>query len=169
MQERGFTLIETLVLVVVVGILAAIAAHNLAGLLTRQELRTAADEAFQALQTAKRRSTAERRAMVAAFRVNAGEAQWAVYPASGQPIWQNFLSDPERSKRITFTAATTLPQTNGSYQVNYTYRGWVDAEDADRQLTLGSTRITGSNAPRYCVQIRSLLGFVTTASDSECG
>jgi hypothetical protein len=25
-------------------------------------------------------------------------------------------------KRITFTAGTTLPQINGSYQVNYSYR-----------------------------------------------
>lgn len=53
-NNQGFTLIETLTIVIIIGILSAIAAPGLLGMLNRNKVNTALDEVQGALQEAQR-------------------------------------------------------------------------------------------------------------------
>lgn len=53
-NNQGFTLIETLIVVIIIGILSAIAAPGLLGMLNRNKVNTALDEVQGALREAQR-------------------------------------------------------------------------------------------------------------------
>ncbi|MEM1393437.1 MAG: type II secretion system protein [Cyanobacteria bacterium P01_H01_bin.150] len=84
-NTSGFTLIEVLVVIVMVGILSAIAAPSWLGFVARQRLNKANDSVFAALREAQREAKKNKRSYSVSFRKskdNVNVIEYAIYPTN---------------------------------------------------------------------------------------
>lgn len=84
-ESSGFTLIEVLVVVIIVGVLAAIAAPGWLGFMQQRKVNGTKDAVLQAIQEAQNKARAEKLDYSVSFRYKGGIPQIAVFPASLDP------------------------------------------------------------------------------------
>jgi prepilin-type N-terminal cleavage/methylation domain-containing protein len=154
---QGFTLLESLVIVVIVGVLAAIVVPSWNVLLTSIRLNAAQDQVLQAMQRAK--SNAKRKRTVEQFsiRTKDGIVQWALSPATPLPdesLWQNL--DPA----IQLDDETSLRSIGSIRRVQFTHEGRVNGSLG--RVTFSSKQ--GGKLKR-CVVVSTLLGTLRTGTD----
>ena len=181
-RDRGFTLIEILVVLAMVGILTAIAAPSWTSFVNNQRLTAVQSRAFSTLRLAQSYAKRDQTMWQASFRNTANFAQYAIHKAPPvTPVnpaqtywdslpWENF----EQGVRIVENETTeTPPRTNFTKKnaVPNVYR--VQFQDQGVPNGLGEIgRIVFINKNggdrRKCVIISTILGSMRTASDSEC-
>jgi prepilin-type N-terminal cleavage/methylation domain-containing protein len=157
-STNGFTLLEVLVSIIIIGILAAITVPSWLGFVNTQRLRTAQDEVYLAIRQAQSQAIKNKLTWQVSFREQNGTVQWAVHPATVNPadvIWNNL--DPN----MRLDAETSLQQENGGH-IQFDYRGNVNPPL--RRITLSSRN--GAKAKR-CVYISTILGAIRTAKEQE--
>jgi prepilin-type N-terminal cleavage/methylation domain-containing protein len=155
----GFTLSELLVVIALIGILAAISAPSWLGFYTANLLTTAQDEAFQAMRQAQLQALNTRQTWQVGFRESGNRVEWAVFmPGSTSATWQPLTS----GVRIAQTE-TTLTQSNNIYIVEFTHKGHVAPPFG--RLSFVSSR---GDQRRRCVFVSTLLGVLRKAADQEC-
>ncbi|WP_434555521.1 pilus assembly FimT family protein, partial [Prochlorothrix hollandica] len=99
-------MIELLVVILMAGILAAIAAPGWLGFLANQRLQAATDDAIGAIRLAQNTAIRRRTNYQVSFRINGNTAQFSTHPAPSNPtaanlllaaqnasVWQNFPDD----------------------------------------------------------------------------
>ncbi len=86
-QNAGFTLIEVLVVVLIVGVLATIIAPGWLAFVNRQRVNKANDAILAALQQAQREAKKNKRSYSVSFTTNSSDqvAQIAIHPSSENP------------------------------------------------------------------------------------
>ncbi|PZU98301.1 MAG: prepilin-type cleavage/methylation domain-containing protein [Pseudanabaena sp.] len=167
--SSGFTLIEVLVVMIVVGILSGIVAPSFLGFLNNQRISSAQSQAFSTLRLAQ--STAKRNQTVwqASFRNTATASQYAVHPVpSGDTTaiynalpWQNFADGTQISTTLTTFTPITNPDPD-VYRVQFKPQGTPNG--AIGKITF----ITSGSNRRKCVIISTILGALRTAEDAGC-
>ncbi|MDJ0617030.1 MAG: prepilin-type N-terminal cleavage/methylation domain-containing protein [Calothrix sp. MO_192.B10] len=183
-QSNGFTLLEALVAVFMVGIMAAIVAPGWLGFVKRQRLNKAGDLVLAALQEAQREAKKNKRNYSVSLRTNSNIPEIAVYSGStpsgwsslgeevgiqpGQVILGTNLSSTNTAASLTFNSSTT--QT-----ITFDYMGVLasktDGTASDTGLKVVVATPTSGASPsnvKRCVIIETLLGGMRTAKDSGC-
>ncbi|MCU0565351.1 MAG: type II secretion system GspH family protein [Oculatellaceae cyanobacterium Prado106] len=147
----GFTLIEVLVVVAIIGILFAISAPAWNGFLTTRNLNAAQDEILQAMRQTQSRAKQSKRIWQLSLREFNGKVQFATHPATTTPQnWQD-LATPNAKLDI---AETTLLSSNGIYRVQFTTTGGVTGQ-------LGRVTLkTNQTSTKRCIIVSTLLGTI---------
>jgi prepilin-type N-terminal cleavage/methylation domain-containing protein len=188
--QHGFTLLEVLVVVFMIGILSAIAAPGWLGFMNRQRLNKASDNLVSALQEAQRQAKRNKRNYSVSFRTNNSLPEIAIYSGTTPSNWQPFGKDVgvKQGQVIIGTnlnAANTLASPNTvafnnlttAKTITFDYMGALaaktDGSASDIGLkivvalpTTGSTT-TASNS-KQCVIFETMIGGMRTAKDTQC-
>ncbi len=174
----GYTLIEVLVVIAIVGILSAIAAPSWLAFTNRQRLNASHSSAYTAIRSAQSNAKRDKLMWQVSFRNTPDTAQWVVHPTppSGMTAaywdnlpWQNFdanvriVDDTEPQPRTTLTKLSAVPEPD-------VYRAQFNAKGEPNGLgEMGRITLTTRNGGRkVCVIISTLLGKLRSESDTDC-
>ncbi|NJK39804.1 MAG: prepilin-type N-terminal cleavage/methylation domain-containing protein [Oscillatoriales cyanobacterium RM1_1_9] len=169
-SPAGFTLTEVLSVITILGILSSIVAPGWLSFISRQQLRTANDQVYGAMQTARSNARRDRTTWEVNFREQGHRVQWAVHRADGLPIeWNNLALGVHLD-----SAETSFRKASDIYRARFNYQGCpVDGIDdectqtslrAKGRVTLGHQHL-GEN--RRCVLVSTLLGAIRTDADTS--
>jgi prepilin-type N-terminal cleavage/methylation domain-containing protein len=156
--SSGFTLLEMLIVVFLVGILSAIVTPSWLGFVNTRRLNTAQSQVYQAMREAQSQAKKEKLTWQASFREQNSTVQWAVHPATVTPtnaVWNSLDST------VSLDNETTLDLVNNVRQIQFDYIGSVKLSQLGR-VTLSSK--SGGKAKR-CVIASTILGAMRTAKD----
>jgi prepilin-type N-terminal cleavage/methylation domain-containing protein len=192
-QDPGFTLLEIIVVVLIVGILAAIAAPGWLGFVNRQRVNKANDTIVAALQEAQRQAKRTKRNYSVSFAVNSNIPQIAIYPGTTPSNWQNLGADVGiKSGQILLGANLSAVNTTAGGAISYslatpvtiTYDHMGILPNANfGPIPPGKTEPVGlkivvavpnpgnptqASAVKRCVIVNTLLGSMMTQKDGEC-
>ncbi len=156
-SSSGFTLLEILVVVVLIGILGAIAAPSWQAFVNIRRLNTAQDQVYLAMRQAQSQAKKQKLTWLASFREQNNIVQWAVHPATVNASvanWNNLDSN------VSLDGETTLQPSDGIRKVKFDYKGNVIPPLG--QITLYSPK---AGKAKRCVYVSTLLGAMRTGKD----
>jgi prepilin-type N-terminal cleavage/methylation domain-containing protein len=194
-QDAGFTLIEMMVVLLMIGILSAISAPSWLGFISQQRLNKANDGVASFIQQTQSEAKKTKRTYSVSFRVNSTTNipeymiyQGTILPSSGWISLADTISLKSREVFL-YTNLTSLAAYNtittdkqivqtatGTGTITFDNQGILANKSTglvtDTPLAIMvaaplSTGSTSSNSKR-CVIIQSLIGGIRTAKDSSC-
>ncbi|MCV3216763.1 type II secretion system protein [Plectonema radiosum NIES-515] len=193
-QNAGFTLIELIAVVVMVGILAAIAAPGWVGFTNRQRVNKANDVVLAALQDAQRQAKKKKLSYSVSFTTNNTNKvpQIAIHPSDSTPdnYWRDLGGDLEikprqillgtnlshrNTKGNSFIYASAY-NSNAPQTITFNYMGILatktDSNSSDTGLkvlvAVPNPGTTTASELKRCVIVDTLLGGMRTAKDDKC-
>jgi len=195
--QLGFTLMEVMVVVMIIGIVSAIAIPSWIGFITNQRLGDAQTTVFQAIKQAQNLARRNKQPHMAAFRnINIGQpnesSQYVVVDVPNVPgeslqttsknlsqsnnlNWLSLNPDIRLVRKNEPVPETTLTKVsdNGPFLAVFDKDGNVPTSgggfglDGLGRVVIRSASL-GLDTQRRCVIISTLIGSVRTARDGDC-
>lgn len=162
-STSGFTLIEMLVVVIIIGVLFSIAAPSWLSLTYRQRVNKANDQLLQAIRTTQNEAKRQRREYEIAFNTAADPPQVAIRPRGATGGTIQVLGDGEISR------GTLRMQSSVGQIVFGPTGGLVATRNPNPPISITLvTQSTGTGNPKRCVIVETLLGATRVGSNNEC-
>ncbi len=161
-SSSGFTLLEMLVVIAVVGLLAAIAAPSWVAFINNRRLNSASDRVYLGLREAQRQAKKTKTTWQFSLREQEDIVQWAVHPETVNPnnaYWNSLDSNVVLDEETTII----LRRSTNVRHIQFDYRGTIAKPPLGR-ITLSSKH--GGKAKR-CVYISTILGAMRTAKERD--
>jgi type II secretory pathway pseudopilin PulG len=153
----GFTFLEQLIIMVLVGGLSAIAAPSWFSFLAVRQLNTAQERTIQVMRQAQSSAIGQKTDLQASFQQFNGEVRWAVHPVTTNPenaVWQTL------TPHVAIDPASTLRLTNNVWYVRFNQRGHISGK-------LGKLTFFAKNQKaKRCVVVSTLLGSIRKGQES---
>lgn len=155
---QGFTLLELLTVVLIVGLLSAISAPIGFRLLERARVTQSRDEAYSAIRKAQRTAQQESTSWQFAIRYRDDKVEWATYSVSSSGLSANWQTLGNQSLRI--DEETNLAEAGGLYYVRFDERGNVE-------YRLGRVTFSSEHFPeiKRCVVVSTLIGAMRKSKE----
>ncbi|MGG6270214.1 pilus assembly FimT family protein [Leptolyngbya sp. AN03gr2] len=173
----GFTLIEVLVTVVLIGILFAIAAPNWVAFINQQRVGSARNQVAQAIRTAQSEAQRTKSSRAIVFDNNNNQPRYAIVPAPDNPSsstriaiadirnWER-LGDGSIQPNTIRLSVDQGSDPNSPPLLIFDSYGSVVLRSLPNQLpytiTIGAT---SSSNPRRCVAVETILGATREGAD----
>jgi prepilin-type N-terminal cleavage/methylation domain-containing protein len=122
-NNAGFSLVEILVVLVMLGVLAAISTPNWIAFLNRQQANKANDVVLAGIQEAQRQAKRQKLGYSISFRTDNNIPQIAIYPKDSDPtkLWRNLGTDVgiKSGSIVLGTNLTNINTTTSTTSVTY--------------------------------------------------
>ncbi|MBD2777644.1 pilus assembly FimT family protein [Iningainema tapete] len=186
-SSSGFTLLESLVVIVFIGILSAIALPNWLAFVDIQRLNTAQDEVYQAMRQAQSQAIKQKSTWQISLREQNNVVQWAVHPADAEKfipdavsandhLWhnleQNIRIDQQTNNKGKYETTFSKQTSPLIWRLMFNYQGCpvykVGNECTQTSLrTLGQITFKSQNGgkDRRCIYMSTVLGAIRTGKD----
>jgi prepilin-type N-terminal cleavage/methylation domain-containing protein len=158
-KQAGFTIVETLVVLVLAGLLATIAAPGWMAFRDRYTLNAAQDEVYQGMRRAQSQAKKTKNTWQVSVREKSDRVEWATHPSRLDP---NAASWQLLDSSIALDSETTLQNSAGVRRVQFNYRGHVNGQLGRVTLT-----IKGSRKHQRCVFTSTLLGALRKGKEQS--
>jgi prepilin-type N-terminal cleavage/methylation domain-containing protein len=153
-STSGFTLLETLVTIAILGILIAILAPAWNGFLSTRNLSSAQDQLFQTVRQAQVQALKNHQTWQASFQEANGIIQYAVHELNGTPTWQTSIPSIHIDG-----SETTLATSGNGYRVQFNRIGQVNGK-------LGRLTLVADNSrSKRCIVVSTLMGLLRKGHD----
>jgi len=181
--DKGFTIIELLIIVLILGIFAAIAAPSWEAFITRQRVRTLNDRVFQSLRLAQSEAKRSKRDITVTFKYdpNPPTAPVADPPtvmftpplatsgnmqklANGDTVQR--LDDGGQIKPGTIALLTNAAGANPPNSITFDYLG--NPSTTQFVVTVAPANATPNSSARQCAIVDTLIGGMRTAEGTQC-
>jgi len=167
-SPRGFTLLEVLVVVLLIGILAVISAPAWTAFFDRQSLKVATEQVYQGMRDAQGIARRQKVDWEACFRKVGDQTQWTTH-AQGASLsesdWRTLEAKLELDEDAT-TIRKLMLQGQTVYRVEFSHKGHVVG-----QLGRVTLKLKKQSTPKRCVIFSTLLGNLRlgeTSSAKKC-
>lgn len=185
-NQFGFTLIEMLVVIIIGGILSAIAIPSWISFIDQRRANAVNDSVLQALQQAQSEAKKNKLPYIVGFRTISQVPQVAIYQADKSAIWGNLVKDSSIKPgqvligtNITASAVGTgiTYASNTPQIISFDYGGNLSSPSLTNASAVAVVAVgvpTANNSTtvlestRRCVKIVTLLGSMQTKQKSEC-
>jgi len=174
-KTLGFTLIEILVVVAMVGVLSAIAAPSYSGFVNNQRLSTSQSRVFQALRSAQSDAKSRQSDNIRSSVTFTTGTTNGAYKIDNVKIDSGKSQSLEQGTIISsLTAGPSATPLTSPYSIAFDSKGFVydpSQFNAGQTLTLPiCINLAAANNPnkKKWVKIQTLLGAITTGADTTC-
>ena len=166
----GFTLLEVIITVLIIGILFAVSATTWTALLNNQRINQANQKIYSLLQETKTKAQKLNQSYTISFRDDTNNGlQYIINLAGETPSdseWQQLFDSKKDTIELAFYSPNSTNIDDLKIQT-FNYQGIPKDTNLDVNKRIIVRPLDGSS-PNRCIIVRDLLGTLITESDSKC-